>query len=83
MINDRLCTLSSNAEMFNATKKPYEEALQKSGYKVDLKYEEKDIDDMNKKKKRRNRHKRQHWFNPPHSDNLRTNVGEKFINAVE
>ena len=25
MINDRLCTLSSNAEMFNATKKPYED----------------------------------------------------------
>ena len=82
MINDRLCTLSSNEDMFNATKKPYEEALKKSGYKCDLKYEEKDIHEMNKKKKR-NRHKRQHWFNPPHSDNLRTNVGEKFINAVE
>ena len=82
MINDRLCTLSSNEEMFKATKKPYEEALQKSGYKCDLKYEEKNIYEMNKKK-RRNRHKRQHWFNPPHSDNLnRTNVGEKFINAV-
>ena len=37
---------------------------------------------MNKKKKR-NRRKRQHWFNPPHSDNLRTNVGEKFINIVK
>ena len=69
MINDRLCTLSSNEEMFKATKKPYEEALQKSGYKCDLKYEEKNIYEMNKKK-RRNRHKRQHWFNPPHSDNL-------------
>ena len=82
MINDRLCTLSSSENMFNATKKPYEEALKESGYKFEMKYEEKNIDEMNKKK-RRNRHKRQHWFNPPHSDNLRTNVGEKFINAVE
>ena len=37
---------------------------------------------MNKKKKR-NRHKRQHWFNPPHSDNVRTNVAGKFINIVK
>ena len=57
MINDRLCTLSSNEEMFKATKKPYEEALQKSGYKCDLKYEEKNVYEMNQKKKR-NRHKR-------------------------
>ena len=33
MINDRLCTLSSSEEEFNAAKQPYEEALKESGYK--------------------------------------------------
>ena len=47
-----------------------------------MKFEEKNLNEMNKKKKR-NRHKRTHWFNPPHSDNLRTNVGKKFINIVK
>ena len=82
MINDRLCTLSSSEEVFESAKKPYEEALKDSGYKYKMKYEEKNLNEMNKKKKR-NRHKRQHWFNPPHSDNLRTKVGEKFINIIK
>ena len=82
MVNDRLSTLSSNEEVFNGAKSQYQEALDQSGYKFTLKYEEKNINEM-KKKRKRNRHKRQHWFNPPHSDNLRTNVGEKFINIVK
>ena len=82
MINDRLSTLSSNKEVFMSAVKPYEEALKESGYKYKMKYEEKNLEEMNKKK-RRNRHKRQHWFNPPHSDNLRTNVGKKFIDIVK
>ena len=82
MINDRLSTLSSSEEAFKSAYKPYQEALKESGYKYEMKYEEKNIDEMNKKK-RRNRHKRTHWFNPPHSDTLRTNVGEKFITIVK
>ena len=82
MINKRLSTLSSNEEIFNAATKPYEDALKESGYNYQMKYEEINLDDLNKKKKR-NRRKRQHWFNPPHSDNLRTNIGEKFINIVK
>ena len=77
-----MSTLSSSEEVFKAASKPYEEALKESGYQHEMKYEEKDLSEMNKKKKR-NRHKRTHWFNPPHSDNLRTNVGEKFINIVK
>ena len=75
------CALCHQVNKYDA-KKPYEDALKESGYSFKMKYEEKNIDEMNKKKKR-NRKKRQHWFNPPHSDNLRTNVGEKFINIVK
>ena len=57
MINDRLSTLSSSEEAFKSAYKPYQEALKESGYKYEMKYEEKNIDEMNKKK-RRNRHKR-------------------------
>ena len=74
--------MSSSEEAFESSKKPYEEALKDSGYKYEMKYEQKNLSDMNKKKKR-NRKKRQHWFNPPHSDNVRTNVGEKFINIIK
>ena len=59
MINKRLSTLSSNEEIFNAATKPYEDALKESGYNYQMKYEEINLDDLNKKKKR-NRRKRQH-----------------------
>ena len=41
MINDRHCTLSSSEEAFKAATKPYEEALKESGYKHEMKFEEK------------------------------------------
>ena len=50
--------MSSSEQVFIEEVKPYEEALKESGYKHEKKYEEKNIDEMNKKKKR-NRQKRQ------------------------
>ena len=38
-INKRLSSLSSNEEIFNQAKAPYQEALQKSGYTYSLKFE--------------------------------------------
>ena len=37
-VNRRLSTISSNQEMFEETKNPYQEALKKSGYEFELKF---------------------------------------------
>merc|ERR1711923_449013 len=38
-VNKRLCSISSNKEIFDDSKYPYQEALNKSAYKFNLKYE--------------------------------------------
>ena len=37
-VNKRLCSISSNEEIFDSAKAPYEQALKNSGYNFELKY---------------------------------------------
>ena len=69
--------LSSSEEMFDEVKDEYQEALKKAGYSHVLKYEKINLDDLNKKKRKRQRYKHMFYFHPPHEDKVATKVGKK------
>ena len=77
-INKRLSNISSNEELFNNAAPPYQDALRKSGYNYELKYNPQRSNN-NKRKRTRNIV----WFNPPYSDNVATNIGRKFFNLLD
>lgn len=77
-INKRLSKLSSNEQQFNTTVQPYQEALTKSGYNHQLKYNP-SADTSTK----RNRQRNTTWYNPPFSANVLTNLGHKFLSIVK
>ena len=52
-VNDRLNLLSSNEEIFKTAIPPYQEALDKAGYKLTLKYQNTPLDNTRKTKNRR------------------------------
>ena len=77
-VNKRLNELSSNKEAFDEASPEYQRALEKSGYKYQLKYETANSQTRPKRPRRRNIT----WYNPPFSKNVATNVGRKFRNIV-
>ena len=77
MMNERLSELSCNQEEFNKAKPLYEEALSESNYKVSLKFEKPQYNI------KRNRLRKVMWFNPPSSQNVKTNIGEIFLKLVK
>ena len=79
-IEARLRTLSSSKEIFDEAVKPYQEALDRSGYKHILKYED---DHEGKRHQKRNRKRNIIWFNPPYSKSVATNVGKHFLKLIE
>ena len=81
-VNKRLSMLSSNEDVFKSSTKQHQEALEAAGYSHKLKFEEQDLNAMNKKKKRR-RGRRIHWFNPPWDMNVSTKIGKKFFQVLD
>ena len=79
-INKRLSSTSCNEEEFEKAAPIFNEALQKSAYKYKLKF---DPESRKKSKKTNNRRIDVTWFNPPFSQNVKTNVGGKFLNLVK
>ena len=78
-VNRRLSKVSANEEVFNSASQPYQEALIKSGYSHQLKYEP--PEDHSRKKRRRKR--KVTWFNPPFSMHVKTKVGKEFLKLVD
>ena len=76
-VNRRLSSISANEEVFNAAIPPYQEALEKSGYAHQLKYEP-----TQSQGKAKNRPRKIVWFNPPYSYNVQTNIGAKFLSLL-
>ena len=66
--------------MFETAAPIYREALAKSGYDFQLKFNPEDSGQPTKKKRNRNRDKI--WFNPPYSYSVRSNIGRDFLNLV-
>ena len=85
-IETRLSLISSSRQIFEECKQPYVEALTKSGFKGELKYNEdtmKANTDKIEGKKNRARHKYQFWLNPPYNGRIKNNLGSDFLNIVE
>ena len=76
-INEQLIHNSSDQAVFNSTKLEYEDALKKSGYKVNLKYTVKTT-----AKLKYNRWRNIIWFNPPLSKSVKTNVAKIFFRLL-
>ena len=77
LINKRLSELSCNQEEFNKAKPLYAEALSESYYKASLKFEKPQYNT------KRNRLRKVIWFNPPFSQNVKTNIGKTFLKLVK
>ena len=78
-VNKRLSSISSNEEVFDLAKHPYQEALAKSGYDFNLKFKPQ----VSNGNKPANRRRQITWFNPPFSSNVQTNIGEKFLKLID
>ena len=79
-VNKRLSTNSSNQEMFDQTKPPFQKALDDSGYDHKLNFEP-TPNQTNPKKRFRKR--KIIWFNPPYSLNVSTKIGHLFLKLVD
>ena len=78
-VNRRLSRLSSSKEEFLAAVTPFQEALDKAGYTHQLAYEE----PAAPKASSRTRTRKVTWFNPPFSQSISTNIGQKFLTLID
>ena len=62
---------------------PYREALTKSGYNFQLKFDPNARKPNQKKKKNKRANRKKIWFNPPYSSAIRTNIGREFLKLVD
>ena len=76
MISDRINNISSNKVIFDRSSKLYNDALERSGYKKKIAF------NQTPEIKRRTRQHKIIWFNPPYSQNVRTNVAKRFLRIV-
>ena len=80
MIEKRLTNLSSNERVFDEEKAIYVKALKDSGYKSALKY---NPEHKKTPKTKRTRNRNPIYYNPPWSENVKTNIGKNFLHLVE
>ena len=77
MVSKRISDLSCNKEEFDKIKSVYESALKDSIHFSSISY-----NNSNTRNARRNRNRKVTWFNPPYSQNVKTNIGKLFIKPV-
>ena len=76
-IEKRLSNLSSSKEIFDESKRYYQDALKRSGYSYILNYS------PSNNHRSSNRSRNIIWFNPPFSNIVSTNVGKIFLKLVD
>ena len=81
-IEKRLSEISSSKEIFDNSKHLYEKALQESGFKEKLCYQQKDVNANS------NRNKKNHYlkiisFNPPFSKRVKRKLGKEFFKLLK
>ena len=79
-VNKRLSSISSDEKMFQMAAPLYQEALTKSGYDFQLRFDPKAAEPS---KKSKNRKRRIIWFNPPFNLSVKTNVASEFLKIVD
>ena len=72
MINKEISDLSCNKEEFDKVKSAYQSALKDSGHFSLMSY-----NNDNTQNAQRNRNSKVIWFNPPYSQNVKTNIGKQ------
>ena len=80
-IEKRLSETSSNTDVFNRSIKVYNDASYKSNFKEPLQFvipAPKKNDESQKRKRKR----RIIWFDPPYSNNIKTNIGKTFLQLL-
>ena len=77
-VERRISDLSSTEEIFNQSKRHYQEALDKSGYKHQLTYKP-----SPNSAGRRKRGRKIIWYNPPYSRSVETNIGKEFLRLLD
>ncbi len=77
-INKRLSNISSDENIFEQAKAPYQEALRKSGYNYTLEYSP-----TAENRRRRRRTRNITWYNPPYSSNVKNNIGQRFLTIID
>ena len=75
MIATRVSNLSSSRHIFENECKVYNHALIHAGYRQELQYN----DNNGKVKNRKSRKRNILWYNPPFSQNVKTNVAKTFL----
>ena len=78
MIEKMVSKNSSSKAEFDKVKREYQCSLKNSGFVKKLQYRP----DVPKPKKHK-RKKKELWYNPPWSDNMKTNLGQKFLALVD
>ena len=78
MVGKRISKRSINNDEFTKVANNYNQALQISGYKENIKYEPEEST-KNKRKRRRNTI----WYNPPFCKTVKTRIKKKFIDLVK
>ncbi|KAK3740549.1 hypothetical protein QZH41_004318 [Actinostola sp. cb2023] len=70
----------SDIPVFNETVNPYQKALDESGYSHKLTFNPQPNE---RRQRNKNRKRNITWYNPPWDSNVKTNLGKKFLNAVD
>ena len=81
-VEKRISDLSANEEIFNNAKNYYQEALKKSGYSYQIKYNPTTTPNPGAEN-RRKRGRKILWFNPPYSRSVETDVGKQFLRLLD
>jgi len=79
-VDTRISGLSCDPDEFNKASQVYNDALKASGYRESLQYVR---DDNRTDHRRRNRPRNIIWFNPPHSENVQTNIARSFLHLLD
>jgi hypothetical protein len=79
-VNKRLSSISSDEKMFESAAPCYQEAIKKSGYDYQLKF---DPSAGEPKVPNRSRKRNILWFNPPYNSTVTSNIGKEFLNLLD
>ena len=78
-INQRINTLCCDKETFDEAAPTYNDALTRSNFNAQLKYEQPKTSTSTRIKRQRN----VIWYNPPFSKNVKTNIAREFLKLID
>ena len=81
-INKRISYISCDEHVFNNAKETYEKALESSGFTEKLTYIQPNEQNQNNRETKKKRKRKNIWFNPLFSLNIKTNVGKLFFKIL-